>query len=100
MTVEGTWEISIATPMGKQQAVLELTSEDGVLQGHAKGQTEDVVLEDIVQDGNRLTWAQKITKPMRLTLHFDVLVDGDEMTGTSKASALPTAKITGRRISA
>ncbi|MFE0378772.1 hypothetical protein ACFW1M_25010 [Streptomyces inhibens] len=31
MSVEGTWNIVIATPVGQQQAVLRLFSEDGAL---------------------------------------------------------------------
>jgi hypothetical protein len=53
------------------------------------------------RDGNRLTWAQSITKPMRMYLTFDVLFDvlfdDDTLTGTSKAGLLPTCKVTGTR---
>jgi hypothetical protein len=41
-------------------------------------------LRDILLEGNRLTWAQSITKPMRLNLTFDVTIDGDQIHGTSK----------------
>lgn len=44
-----------------------------------------------------MTWQQRITKPMRLNLTFDVLLDGDTMTGTSKAGRLPSSGVTGRR---
>ena len=51
----------------------------------------------MVLDGNRLTWAQSITKPLRLNLTFDVTIDGDEMAGRSKAGRLPSSKVIGRR---
>ncbi|MEJ7657801.1 MAG: hypothetical protein WKF33_12315, partial [Thermoleophilaceae bacterium] len=41
-------------------------------------------------EGSRLTWALRITRPMRFNLRFDVTVDADQMTGTSKAGRLPT----------
>lgn len=33
MTVEGTWDLVIDTPIGKQRTVLTLSTEDGVLRG-------------------------------------------------------------------
>ncbi len=100
MSVEGTWNLVIATPIGAQRIVLELSTTDGVLHGVARDQryAEEVELTDIVLDGSRLTWAQSITKPMRLNLTFDVTVEGDQMTGRSKAGRLPGSKVTGHRV--
>jgi hypothetical protein len=95
MSVEGTWQLVIHTPIGKQHATLELSTQDGVLRGTAVDQPE---LTDLALDGNRLTWAQSITKPMRLNLTFDVTVDGDEMTGHSTAGRLPKSKVVGHRV--
>ncbi len=98
MPVEGTWTLTIATPIGKQHATLELVRRDDVLHGVARGSGEDVPLVDVVLDGDRLTWAQSITRPMRLNLTFDVTVNGDEMTGHSKAGRLPRSTVTGLRL--
>ncbi|MFD4632349.1 hypothetical protein ACFVYR_30630 [Streptomyces sp. NPDC058284] len=97
MSVEGTWNLSIPTPIGKIKAVVELREQDGILTGTAHGAGEDVPLSDITLDGDRLTWKQAITKPMRLNLAFDVAVDGDTLQGTSKAGRLPSTKVTGER---
>lgn len=35
---------------------------------------------------------------LRLTLKFEVMVDGDLMTGTAKAGVLPSSRLTGHRI--
>jgi hypothetical protein len=48
---------------------------------------------DVALDGDRLTWNQSITKPLRLSLAFAVTVDGDTMTGTSRAGRLPASKV-------
>lgn len=100
ISAEGTWNLVIDTPIGKQRAILELSTHDGALRGVARDQRhgEEVALTDLVLDGNRLTWAQSITKPMRLNLTFDVTMDGDEMTGRSKAGRLPGSKVTGYRV--
>ncbi|MEV6102557.1 hypothetical protein [Nocardia sp. NPDC051981] len=97
MSVVGTWNMSISTPIGKIKAVVELREHDGILTGVAHGAGEDVPLTDISLDGGRLTWKQAITKPMRLNLAFDVTVDGDSLRGTSKAGRLPSSKVTGER---
>jgi hypothetical protein len=97
MSVEGVWDLSISTPIGRIKAVVELLREAGVLTGSAHGAGEEVPLSDIALDGDRLTWKQAITKPMRLNLAFAVTVDGDTLTGTSKAGRLPASKVTGQR---
>jgi hypothetical protein len=101
-SAEGTWNLVIDTPTGKQRATLELSTQDGALRGVARDQRhgEEVTLTDLMLNGNRLTWAQSITKPVRLNLTFDVTVDGDEMTGRSKAGRLPGSKVTGHRVAA
>ncbi|MFJ7625316.1 hypothetical protein ACIQZN_02345 [Streptomyces sp. NPDC097595] len=97
MSVEGTWNLSISTPIGKIKAVVELREQDGTLTGVARGVGEDVPLGDVNLDGDRLTWKQAVTKPMRLNLAFDMTVDGDTIRGTSKAGRLPASKVTGER---
>lgn len=98
VTVDGTWNLVIATPIGKQLATLELSRQAGELHGIARGAAEDVPLTDLTLEGNRLTWAQSITRPMRLNLTFDVTIIGDELTGTSQAGRLPKSTVTGRRV--
>ncbi|MGW7135100.1 hypothetical protein [Streptomyces xanthophaeus] len=97
MAVEGIWDLSVSTPIGTVEAVVELSGEAGALVGSARGAGEDVPLSDLTLDGDRLTWKQAVTKPLRLDLAFAVTVDGDTLTGTSKAGRLPASKVTGRR---
>ncbi|MER6211707.1 hypothetical protein ACWDG9_42050 [Streptomyces sp. NPDC001073] len=97
MSVVGTWDLSVFTPIGKIKVVIELSEREGVLTGVARGAGEEVPLADISVDGDRLTWKQAVTKPMRLNLAFDVTVDGDTLRGTSKAGRLPSSKVTGER---
>jgi hypothetical protein len=97
MSVTGTWNIRISTPIGIQLVALELTENNGVIEGTAKSSAESAPLIDPVLDGKRLTWKQSITKPMRLNLTFDVIIDGDTLTGTSQAGMLPASTVTGTR---
>jgi len=93
----GTWDVTIATPMGRQAVVYEFGVPDGVPIGTATQGAETTALGDLAVSGNRLTWTQHITKPMRLTLRFDATVEGDAMTGTAKAGVLPSSKLNGAR---
>ncbi|MFC8794466.1 hypothetical protein [Streptomyces cinereoruber] len=97
MSVEGTWDLSLSTPIGRMTAVVELHEQDAVLTGVTHGAGERVPLVDVVLDGDRLTWKQAVTKPLRLNLAFDVTVDGDSLRGTSRAGRLPASTVVGER---
>jgi hypothetical protein len=97
MSAEGIWDLSISTPIGRIAVELELHRVDGTLVGTASGAGERVSLRDVVLDGDRLTWNQAVTSPMRLNLAFAVTVAGDTLTGTAKAGRLPASKVTGVR---
>ena len=97
--VEGAWALTVRTPVGRQDVVLDLARDAaGALTGTATGPAETVPLDGPQLDGDRLTWAQSITRPMRLRLEFDVTVDGDALAGTSRAGRLPRSAVTGRRL--
>ena len=98
MTAAGIWQLSIATPLGKLAVQLELTEQEGQITGTARSDAETVPLVHPVLEGNHLTWTQSVTRPMRLHLKFDVLIQGDTLSGTSKAGILPASKVSGTRV--
>lgn len=97
MSVEGFWNVAIKTPLGTRRTVLELFTADGVLQGISRGEKEQLTLNELTQEGNQLSWSQNITKPMRMVLSFDVVIDGDEMTGTARGGPMPASTVSGSR---
>ena len=80
MSIIGDWDVTIKTPVGSLAVVYSFTDDGGIV-GSAMGKGETVRLRDIavVNDAGaeRVTWQQSVTKPMRLNLDFDVVVDGD-----------------------
>lgn len=102
MSAAGTWKLTIKTPVGSLLVDLVVTETDRRFTGLARGQGEDVVIPEIAvleqPDGQHLNWTQDVTKPLRLTLHFDVLVAGDTMTGTARAGRLPASRVSGTRV--
>jgi hypothetical protein len=99
MRFAGTWKLTIATPIGEQAVLLEITERDGLIQGRATQGAEVSELINPKLEDDHLTWTQQITRPMRLTLKFDVTVNGTTMRGTAKAGFLPSASLTGERLS-
>ena len=97
MDLTGDWDVAIKTPIGSLQVLYTFTDESGTLTGTATGKGETVPLHDIAVAAQRVTWRQSVTKPMRLNLEFDVVVDGDRLTGHSKAGRLPRSTVTGAR---
>ncbi|MBE1548933.1 hypothetical protein GGC64_002957 [Mycobacterium sp. OAS707] len=95
MELAGQWDVTIKTPIGSL-AVVYTFADDGVT-GTATAKGETVPLRDIVVAGQRVTWRQSVTKPMRLNLEFEVVVDGDRLAGHSKAGRLPRSAVTGVR---
>lgn len=97
MDLIGDWDVTIKTPIGSLAVVYTFTDNDGTVTGTAAGKGETVALRDITVAGQRVTWGQSVTKPMRLHLEFDVVIDGDRLTGHSRAGRLPRSAVTGVR---
>jgi hypothetical protein len=97
MSIAGDWDVTIKTPIGSLAVAYEFDPTGGGMVGTATLKGDTVVLQNISIIGERVTWHQSVTKPMRLNLDFDVVVDGDTLTGHSKAGRLPRSKVTGTR---
>lgn len=103
-SIAGAWRLRMKTPIGTIEADYRFVESDGALQGVAIDEGEEVALEDVgvttQTDGQHVTWKQRVTRPMRLNLAYDVVLDGDLLTGTSRAGRLPASPVTGLRLPA
>jgi hypothetical protein len=98
----GSWDVQISTVIGRMPVRIDVSEDDGVLVGIAHGKEESVPLHHITSTptaagGQRVTWSQQIRRPMRLNLDFDVTVEGDRMSGVSRAGRLPQSTVHGVR---
>lgn len=102
MSPAGVWRLVIRTPVGSLPVELVVTETEGGFTGFARGAGEDIAIPELVlaqrPDGAHLTWTQRVTKPLRLTLDFDVLVAKDTLEGTARAGRLPRSSISGTRV--
>ena len=97
MSVDGTWNTTMNTPMGAQNGTMDLATDGNTLTGKLKTPQGEVDIQDGAIDGNNLTWKADITQPMALTLEFSATVDGDNISGDVKLGAFGNASFTGSR---
>ena len=95
--VQGKWKITINTPMGEKSGVLELLVNGTTLTGSLSDADHHVAISDGKIEGNRLSWQAKISKPMRLSFKFSVIVDEDRISGAAR-HMLGTAAFSGTRV--
>ena len=97
MSFDGTWNVTINSPMGAQQGTLTLATDGATLTGRMDGAQGGADLEDGAVDGNSATWKASLTSPMPLTLEFSAAVDGDSISGDVKLGAFGNATFEGTR---
>jgi hypothetical protein len=97
MSVDGTWNITVQTPMGNQTSTVELHSDGASLTGTQSGNGESGPIYDGSADGDTASWKVDITKPLALTVEFSATVSGDTIKGTADADLFPPSPFTGSR---
>jgi len=99
MNAVGIWQVTLATPVGPQAMQLHIATQAATFSGRIESPMGDLEVNGTVK-GNALNWTMDVTKPMKVKVTFDVVIDGDTMTGVAKTGFLGKAKITGQRITA
>jgi len=97
MSADGSWNVTMNTPMGAQKATLVLSTAGGKLTGQMKGAQGNLDLQDGKINGDTLTWSANLTQPMPIKLEFTGKVDGDKIGGTVKLGAFGNASFEGTR---
>jgi hypothetical protein len=97
MTFDGSWDLSVKTPMGAQTSVLKVQSEDKLLSGELSGNGETVSIHDGTVDGDAVAWKATVTKPFGMTISFTATLDGDTLSGEAQAGVFPPSPLSGAR---
>ena len=97
MSADGTWNLTMNTPMGERRSTLTLSTAGGTLTGtqEADGNTTDIT--DGSVSGNDVSWKVAITNPMPLTLTFSGSVNGDTLNGTADTGMFGSFPFEGTR---
>jgi hypothetical protein len=97
MSIDGTWDITVNTPMGPQESSADLKSDGGALTGTNTGGGATMDIYEGKVDGDSASWKIDATQPFPMTLEFTAQVDGDKISGEAKAGMFPASPFTGTR---
>jgi hypothetical protein len=98
MAVDGTWNLTVNTPMGEQKSTLVIASSGATLTGtQSAGHGEGRPIDEGEVHGNEISWKATITKPMTMTLQFSGTVEGDTLSGSVKLGMFGSTKFSGVR---
>ena len=97
MALDGSWNLTMETPMGERRSKLTLKTAGGTLTGtqEAEGNTTDI-FEGTV-NGDDASWKVSITNPMPLTLTFSASVNGDTISGQADTGMFGSFPFQGTR---
>lgn len=97
MSVDGTWEVSISTPMGEQKATVTIQANGSDL---AVKMESPMGSQDVTGtlEGNTAKWEFDITNPMPMTLKVTANFDGDAVSGDVGLGMFGSAPMTGKRV--
>jgi carbon-monoxide dehydrogenase large subunit len=97
MSVEGTYQVKVKTPVGEQEGTLTLAVEGQALSGSLTNPRGSSDFTGGEVNGNEVHFTTKIKTPMgRLKGQVTGKVNGDTFTGVARLP-LGTAQIEGRR---
>ena len=98
MSVAGTYDVTIKTPMGDQKGKLTINPAGDSFTGSV---TSDMMGSMDITDGkvagNTATWTMDMKVPMPMTLECDATVDGDAISGSIKAGMFGAMAMSGTR---
>src|SRR5437660_12653913 len=97
MPADGTWNLTMQTPMGERRSTLTLSTAGGALTGTQQAEGDTTNIADGIVDGNEVSWKVSITNPMPLTLTFSGTVDGDNLNGTADTGMFGSFPFAGTR---
>lgn len=85
MSVAGKWQVSMDTPIGKQQFSWDLQEAGGAWQGSMDGQAGVTPLTDIKVDGGNVSFGTRVNSPMgTIDLTFSGAAAGNQISGVCK----------------
>jgi hypothetical protein len=87
MSFTGTYNVTINTPMGKQEGVLTLEETGGALTGNMAAQGDKTEIKNGRVENDTAYWDVDVTKPMPLTLSFEGKKNHDMINGNVKLGA-------------
>ena len=95
-SIDGDWKMVLSTPMGPQEMTGHFESDGPALSGYLSSAEGKMSFTGSVE-GNRLRFDLKVVKPMKITLKYDIEVEGDRLIGKVKMGIFGSSKLKGER---
>jgi len=97
MSADGTWNLTMQTPMGERRSTLTLSTAGGTLTGTQQAEGDTTEIAEGTVNGNDVSWKVAITNPMPLTLTFSGTVDGNSLNGNADTGMFGSFPFQGTR---
>lgn len=98
MSVAGTYNTTVKSPMGDQSGTLTINDNgDGTFSGNMAGAMGSMDIGSGTVEGNTIKWSMDMTVPMPMKLDCEATIDGDTLTGNVNAGAFGAMPLTGTR---
>jgi aerobic carbon-monoxide dehydrogenase large subunit len=95
--VDGEWAMVMSTPMGDQEMTGKFVTSGDTVSGELLSPMGSQAFSGTVA-GNRVKFDLAVEQPMKMTLKYDLTIDGDAMTGKVKMGMFGSSKLTGKRV--
>ena len=98
MAIDGTYKIEIDTPMGKQEATLNLKTDGDKLSGTTESAFGKTDFTGTVKGGT-VAWSMEISSPMgNMKLDYSGKVSGNDISGSVKAGDFGSSPFKGKKV--
>lgn len=82
MSVTGTWNLTLNSPLGDQAARLDIHEAEGAFQGTLTGKADPSPLQRLTVEGTNVSFSADADTPVgRMSLAFTGAVTGDTLAG-------------------
>ena len=99
MAVDGTYDMTMDSPLGKMKAMLTLREENGSLSGKIESRMGTSDFSGGKVEGNKASCDMKVNSPIgKISLSCNVVFNGDEVTGELNAGKLGIFPVAGWKI--
>jgi aerobic carbon-monoxide dehydrogenase large subunit len=96
-TVDGAWKMVLNTPVGAQEMTGHFVTDGAALSGYLESEQGRQDFTGTVE-ANRIRFDLRVEQPMKITLKYDLVVEGDAISGKVKMGMFGSSKLTGQRI--
>jgi aminoglycoside phosphotransferase len=98
VSYEGTWDLTIQSPMGAKTFRLAIQAGAGGLQGTSTTSGVTTPMERLREEDGRLRWSMKMPPPMNVVLEVEAAPDGDGLKGSAQAGRMALPEVRGVRV--